>query len=84
MIRMTLLILTVSTSSVYAQSVAENATATQASGGAAEEAAAAGVTGFVPLVAPALGVVAAAAGVAIAGGGGGDATNSTTSTVSTN
>lgn len=50
---------------------------------AAAAAEAEGVTGFVPLVAPALGGLAAAAGLAAAGGGGG-ATPSTTSTVSTN
>ncbi|MEW2915234.1 hypothetical protein [Leisingera sp. JC11] len=41
-----------------------------------------GITGFVPLVAPALGAAAAAAGVAAAAGGG--STPATTSTVSTN
>ncbi len=49
---------------------------------AADAAAAEGVTGFVPLIAPALGAVAAAAGIAAAGGGGGATT--TTSTTSTN
>lgn len=41
-----------------------------------------GITGFVPLIAPALGAAAAAAGLAAAAGGG--STPSTTSTVSTN
>lgn len=49
---------------------------------AAAAAAAEGVTGFVPLIAPALGGLAAAAGVAAAAGGG--STPSTTSTVNTN
>lgn len=39
-----------------------------------------GVTGFVPLIAPALGSLAAAAGVAAAVGGGNGAANSTVST----
>jgi hypothetical protein len=41
-----------------------------------------GVTGFVPLVAPAIGAAAAALGLSAAAGGG--STPSTTSTVSTN
>lgn len=39
-----------------------------------------GVTGFVPLIAPALGALAAAAGVAAAAGGGNGASTSTVST----
>jgi len=85
MIRNTVLIFALSTTSVYAQDASTPTAETPASagataeGGAAAAAAEAGVTGFVPLVAPAVGVLAAAAGLAAAGGGG----SSTTSTVNT-
>lgn len=98
MFRITLLTLALAATNVYAQSTGvetskndcENAdTGNEAdceaailTGDAAVAAEAEGITGFVPLVAPALGAAAAAAGVAAAVGGGG--TPATTSTVSTN
>ena len=88
MIRTALVVLAISTTSVYAQEAAPNAATAQtgastttAGAGAADAAAAAGVTGFTPLVAPALGVLAAGVGLAAAGGG---SSTPTTSTVSTN
>lgn len=86
MIRTTLLILALSATGSHAQDAPGAANAGQSDedrAAALDAAADVGVTGFVPLVAPALGAAAAAIGVAAAGGGGGSA-NSTTSTVSTN
>lgn len=96
MIRITLLALALSTTSVAAQTAnpvngqancntAQNRSSEECTAALADATAAAedaGVTGFVPLVAPALGAVAATAGLAAAAGGG--STPSTTSTVSTN
>lgn len=96
MIRITFLALALSATGVAAQTAspatgqddceeAQNTNNDECVGALADAAAAAeaeGVTGFVPLVAPALGAAAAAAGLAAAAGGG--STPSTTSTVSTN
>lgn len=96
MIRITLLALALSTTGAAAQSVSgstgqddcedkqnsDDDECLAALFDAASAAEAEGVTGFVPLVAPALGAAAAAAGLAAAAGGG--STPATTSTVSTN
>ncbi|WP_170518487.1 hypothetical protein [Ruegeria atlantica] len=91
MIRATVLVLALSTTSAFAQDATDGTTPQPVDptrvaplDDAAAAAAAEGVTGFVPLVAPALGVAAAAVGVAASGGGGGGSSNSTTSTVGTN
>lgn len=83
MIRAALFAFALSTTGVVAQEAApEGEQPPTANAEAAAAAAEQGVTGFVPLVAPALGAVAAAVGLAAAGGGGSSTT--TTSTVSTN
>ncbi|KIC36385.1 hypothetical protein [Leisingera sp. ANG-M7] len=95
MIRITLLALALSVTGAAAQTASQDdceenqtndddtcAGALTDAGEAAAAAEAEGVTGFVPLIAPALGAAAAAAGLAAAAGGG--STPSTTSTVSTN
>lgn len=96
MIRISLLVLALSATGAAAQSVslatgqddcedAQNTNDDECLAALADAASAAeeeGITGFVPLVAPALGAAAAAAGLAAAAGGGSNP--STTSTVSTN
>ncbi|WP_420585443.1 hypothetical protein [Ruegeria sp.] len=83
MIRKTIFLLILSTSSVFAQDAETPEPTSEIDTEAAIAAAeAAGVTGFVPLVAPTLGVLGAAAGLAAAGGGG--STSSTTGTVNAN
>ncbi|WP_417585484.1 hypothetical protein [Pelagibacterium sp.] len=87
MIRITLLALALSATSVCAQTAApvtEQVDCEDINNANKDEclAEAEGVTGFVPLIAPALGAAAAAAGLAAAAGGGSNP--STTSTVSTN
>jgi hypothetical protein len=94
MIRIALFVLAVSAVSVKAQTAptpeqldctGDRSNSPECVNQLAEAAAAAedvGVTGFVPLVAPAIGAAAAALGLTAAAGGG--STPSTTSTVSTN
>ena len=81
MIRITILALTLTATSVAAQDGLIPQVRAGTDTEAAEAAKEGAITGFVPLIAPALGALAATAGIAAAVGGG--ATPSTTSTTST-